>query len=93
VRLPLPRSSLGDIQDWRSSSVMPRENRVAIRNANIITMNSHQPRAEALAVREGRITAVRSWADVAAHAEGLPVLDLAGKTVLPGFIDTHAHFL
>ena len=72
---------------------MPSGNSVAIRNANIITMNPQQPRTEALAVREGRIAAVGSWADVAPHTEGLPVLDLAGKTVLPGFIDTHAHFL
>ncbi len=70
-----------------------RTNELAFRNANIITMNPQQPRAEALAVREGRIVAVGTWDDVAPHAEGMTVLDLAGKTVLPGFIDTHAHFL
>ncbi|MFQ6059254.1 MAG: amidohydrolase [Anaerolineae bacterium] len=68
-------------------------NKLAIRNANVITMNPQQPRAEALAVRNGRIVAVGTWDDVASHAEGLTVLDLTGKTVLPGFIDTHAHFL
>ena len=93
VQSPWPRSSLGDVQGWWSSRVMPSGNSVAIRNANVITMNPHQPRTEALAVREGRIAAAGSWADVAPHAVGLPVLDLAGKTVLPGFIDTHAHFL
>jgi hypothetical protein len=56
-------------------------------------MDARHPRAEALAVREGRIVAVGSWAEVSPHAEGLPVLDLAGKTVVPGFIDTHTHFL
>ena len=66
---------------------------IAIRQANIITMNPLQPRAEALAVREGRIAAVGAWEHAAPYAEGVPVLDLAGKTVLPGFIDTHAHFL
>ena len=68
-------------------------NDLALCNTNLITMNPQQPRAEALAVREGRIVAVGSWDDVAPHAEGITVLDLAGKTVLPGLIDTHAHFL
>ena len=49
--------------------------------------------AEALAVREGNILAVGSWEDVEPHAEGVPVLDLAGKTVVPVLIDTHTHFL
>ena len=68
-------------------------NDLALRNANIVTMDPQQPRAEALAVRDGRIVAVGTWDDVAPHAEGMPVLDLTGKTVLPGLIDTHAHFL
>jgi len=46
-----------------------------------------------MAVREGRIVAVGSWPEVAPYAKGLTVLDLPGKAVLPGFIDTHAHFL
>lgn len=72
---------------------MVKKDSVAIRNANIMTMNPQQPRAEALVVRDGRILAVGAWEHVASCAEGMPVLDLTGKTVLPGFIDTHAHFL
>jgi predicted amidohydrolase YtcJ len=56
-------------------------------------MNPRQPRAEALAVDRGRIVAVGTWEDVATHARGARVLDLAGRTVLPGLIDTHAHLL
>ena len=66
---------------------------LAIHNAKLITMNPRQPQAEAMAVRGGHIAAVGSWEDVAPHAEGLPLLDLAGRTVVPGLIDTHAHFL
>jgi predicted amidohydrolase YtcJ len=63
-----------------------------LRRANVITMNAAQPRAGAVAVRRGRIAAVGDWAEVAVYAEGVRCLDLAGKTVLPGFIDSHAHF-
>ncbi len=66
---------------------------LVIHDANIITMNPQQPRAEALAVRDGHIVAVGIWDDVAPHAEGITVLDLTGKTVVPGMIDTHVHFL
>lgn len=69
------------------------EGDLALRNTNIITMDPRQPRAEALAIRDGHIVAVGTWDDVAHHAQDARVLDLAGKTVLPGLIDTHAHFL
>jgi predicted amidohydrolase YtcJ len=66
---------------------------LAVHNGNIVTMNPQQPRAEALAVRNGDIVAVGAWDDVGSHAKGMTVLDLNGKTVVPGMIDTHAHFL
>ena len=69
------------------------ESDLALRRANIITMNPAQPRAEALVVRDGRLASLGAWEEVAAQASDVPVLDLAGKTVLPGMIDTHAHFL
>jgi predicted amidohydrolase YtcJ len=72
---------------------MSRTDDIAVRNANVITMNARQPRAEALVVHKGRIVAVGSWDEVSAHAGGMPVLDLGGRTVFPGLIDTHAHFL
>jgi predicted amidohydrolase YtcJ len=69
------------------------QNDLVLRNANVITMNPEQPRAEALVVRGGRISTIGTWEEVAPHAEGLEALDQAGRTVLPGFIDTHAHVL
>jgi predicted amidohydrolase YtcJ len=69
-----------------------KENDLVLWNATIVTMNRQRPQAEALGVREGRIVAVGSWEDVQPYGEGVPVLDLDGKTVLPGFIDSHAHF-
>jgi len=62
-------------------------------NANVITMNTVEPRAEALIVRDGRIDAVGSWQELEPRAQGTRILDLDGRTVVPGLIDTHAHFL
>jgi predicted amidohydrolase YtcJ len=65
---------------------------LVLHNGTVHTMNPAQPSAEAVAVRQGHIVAVGGWDDVAPHAEGVPCLDLAGQTVLPGLIDSHVHF-
>ncbi|HWR96288.1 MAG TPA: amidohydrolase family protein, partial [Arenimonas sp.] len=59
----------------------------------IATMNDAQPDAEALAVKDGKILAVGSKADIEKAHKGntTEVVDLAGKTLMPGFIDGHAH--
>ena len=48
--------------------------------------------AQALAVRDGRIAAVGSTADIRALAgPNTRVIDLDGRTVIPGLIDSHIH--
>ena len=65
-----------------------------IRNANIITIDPDRPQAQSLAMRHGRFIAVGSNDDVAGlEGPGTKILDLSGKTVLPGFIDAHIHVL
>ena len=65
-----------------------------IRNANIITIDPRRPRAQALAARDGRFIAVGDDEGVGRLAgPDTRVLDLGGKTVLPGFIDAHIHVL
>lgn len=54
------------------------------------TMDATLPRAEALAIRDGRILAVGSVAEIAARYDG-PVRALEGAMVLPGFHDAHVH--
>jgi hypothetical protein len=59
---------------------------------DIITVNEAAPAAEALAIGDGRILAVGSKAGVMKTKGGRTnVVDLAGKTLLPGFIDPHSH--
>jgi predicted amidohydrolase YtcJ len=62
---------------------------------DIVTINDKQPSAEALAVKGGKIVAVGSRAAVekAHKGAGTLVVDLAGKTLLPGFIDAHSHYI
>ena len=59
---------------------------------NIITVNELQPTAEAVAVRAGRILAV-GYRDEVMKLRGpnTGVVDLAGKTMIPGLIDAHGH--
>jgi predicted amidohydrolase YtcJ len=59
----------------------------------IVTMEGDQPAtAEAIVVDDGRITFVGSKADaLKQEAVGTVVKDLGGKTLMPGFIDGHAH--
>ncbi|ELZ28205.1 tim-barrel fold metal-dependent hydrolase [Halosimplex carlsbadense 2-9-1] len=61
-------------------------------NAEIHTLADPDERAEALAVRDGRIVAVGSAFDVE-HLAGVEttVRDCEGRVVLPGFIDAHTH--
>ena len=62
---------------------------------DIVTINDAQPTAEALAVKDGKILAVGARADVESAHKGdtTKVVDLAGKALLPGFLDAHSHYV
>ena len=67
---------------------------LVLRGGVVHTADARRPRAEAVAVRDGRIVAVGGDADVALLVgPRTRVLDLAGRTVVPGFDDAHAHLL
>lgn len=62
-------------------------------NGNVLTMDANNSIVEAVAVRDDRIEAVGSTADIMALAEDdTEVVDLRGRTLMPGFIDAHGHF-
>ena len=63
-------------------------------NGNLITMDSHRPRAQAIAIRDGTIIGVGNNEEMLSVAEqNAKVIDLDGKTVLPGFADSHVHLI
>ncbi len=62
-------------------------------NGIVLTMDADNTVASALATRGDRIEAVGSTEDIMALVdEKTRVIDLHGKTLLPGFIDAHGHF-
>jgi hypothetical protein len=60
---------------------------------DIITMDEKYPAADAVAIKDGKILAVGSKADVLKTGGAFTdIVDLGGRTMLPGFIDGHSHF-
>jgi predicted amidohydrolase YtcJ len=62
-------------------------------NGKILTMDGQSRTAEAVAIRDGRFLAIGDSATIRSMAgSATRTIDLAGKTAVPGLIDTHAHF-
>jgi predicted amidohydrolase YtcJ len=67
---------------------------LALVNGHVHTVDRARPRAEAVAICGERIAAVGSTADIRKLAgPATRIVDLGGKLVLPGFNDTHVHFI
>ncbi|CAM4270344.1 amidohydrolase [Lacicoccus alkaliphilus] len=61
-------------------------------NGEVITVNNNDDVVEAVAIKGGRVTATGSNEDILAlKNEESKVIDLEGKTLMPGFIDPHLH--
>src|SRR5688572_16957501 len=61
-------------------------------NARVYTVDAARPRAQAVAIRDGRIVFVGSAQEAAGLSGGATrVIDLKGQTVIPGMIDAHGH--
>ena len=67
---------------------------IVFMNGNVYTVNERQPNAQAIAVKNGRIIFVGSDADARKHqGSNTRVIDLNGRTVLPGLTDAHYHLV
>lgn len=62
-------------------------------NATVYTMDAAGTTAEAIAVKGERIVGVGPTAELRERFSVKESVDLEGRTVLPGFIDSHAHLL
>src|SRR5580704_3026657 len=63
-------------------------------HGHIYTGNPKAPWAQALAITGGRIDAVGTDKEISSRREAkTKVIDLQGRTVIPGIIDSHTHML
>src|SRR5450755_4406792 len=63
-------------------------------NGKIITVDANNSIAQAVAVKDGKIVAVGKTEDIIKwKGAGTEVINLQGKTLTPGFVDGHSHFM
>jgi predicted amidohydrolase YtcJ len=65
-----------------------------IRNAKVITLDEQNPIAEAVAIKEGKVVAVGTNAEIEKSASSsTKFIDGEGKTLIPGLNDSHSHVI
>ncbi|UCE44038.1 MAG: amidohydrolase family protein, partial [Candidatus Bathyarchaeota archaeon] len=65
---------------------------LALINGNVITLNPSRPQAQAVAITNRKMIKVGNNNEIKSLIEeDTEVIDLKGKTILPGFTDTHIH--
>jgi len=70
------------------------EAEIIYNGGSILTMNDAQPRAEAVAVADGKVLAVGSAQEVMKlKSKDTQVIDLKDQAMIPGFVDAHGHVL
>lgn len=76
------------------SQTLSQTERLAFTGGTIFTVNENQPEAEAVVTEGNKIIFVGKDADAQKFInEHTQVIDLNGKLMLPGFIDSHLHFI
>ena len=66
-------------------------NEVILSGGTILTLDEQHPQATALAIRGGEVIAVGDEEVQSLRRDATEMIDLAGRTVCPGFIDAHHH--
>ncbi|MEL6210491.1 MAG: amidohydrolase family protein, partial [Pseudomonadota bacterium] len=64
-----------------------------LHNGRVTTMDPERPEATAIAITDGRFTAVGSDSELMAERGSSEVIDLGGARVIPGLIDSHTHII
>ncbi|XP_042514955.1 protein LONG AFTER FAR-RED 3 isoform X1 [Macadamia integrifolia] len=79
---------------WWSTLKSPLVADLVVKNGTIYTSDSSLPFAEAMAIRHGKILRVGSYSSLQDFiSDGTKELNLKGKVVVPGFLDSHVHFM
>ncbi|WP_298902699.1 amidohydrolase [uncultured Psychroserpens sp.] len=76
-----------------SCSNEPQNVDTIVINANVYTVNDDFSRAEAFAVKDGKFLEIGSSKDIQEKYISERLIDAQGKTIVPGLIDAHCHFL
>ena len=80
-------------QEQAEQKPTPQEGTILLRGARVITMRGDEVLEHAdVLVKDNRIVSVGARA-AGALPVGTKIMDVSGKTIVPGFIDTHAHWL
>ncbi len=67
---------------------------LVLTNGRVVTVDADHPEAEAVAIRGSHIAAVGTSDEIAAWVgSSTEVIDLNGRLAIPGFIESHGHFL
>src|SRR6476620_578725 len=75
-----------------ATSALAQPADLVLRGGRVITVDKDWRVAQAVAIRDGRFLAVGSDAAIACHiGPNTQVIELTGKTVVPGLIDSHLH--
>ncbi|HTQ53019.1 MAG TPA: amidohydrolase [Bryobacteraceae bacterium] len=92
VHTPSRRAFLGGLGAAALSAAGQTEPDLILFNGNVLTMDAAQPHAQAVAIAGARFLAVGSNDEIRVLGRaGVRRVDLAGQTVVPGFIDAHSH--
>ncbi len=62
-------------------------------NAKVSTLDTENPQAQAVAIRDGKFLAVGSEQEVRAAAPEAVLIDAKGRRIIPGLIDSHMHII
>src|ERR1700751_4199874 len=66
---------------------------LVIYNANIYTVDSSFSVCTSMAINKGKIVAIGTDEEIKTKYNSSTLMDAEGKTIFPGFIDAHCHFL
>ncbi len=85
-------STTANAQTLRAAVAGAQDPDLIVINANVYTVDTNAPRAEAFAITADKFSAVGSTADIQNLAgSNTQTFDAQGMTVVPGFIDCHNH--